>query len=74
MYERIKGLREDNDLTQVQVARQLHIGQRSYSHYEKGTRSIPLDILSKLADLYETSTDYLLDRTDEKKPYKQKKK
>jgi len=65
--ERIKNLREDRDLSQVVLARELHISQRAYSHYEGGTRKIPLDILLSLADYYDCSVDYLLCRTDKKK-------
>lgn len=63
---RIRNLREDLDLTQKDLADQLHIGQRTYSHYENGTRKIPLDILIGLADYYECSVDYLLGRTEKK--------
>lgn len=73
MYPRIRALREDKDLKQQQIADKLHISQRTYSHYETGERSIPPDILIKLADFHETSVDYLLNRTDMKKPYKHKK-
>ena len=61
--ERIKGLREDHDLTQEDIAKTLHISQRAYSHYENGTRSLPLDIFIKLADYYDISLDYLAGRT-----------
>ena len=63
---RIKDLREDNDLKQKDIAEQLHISQRVYSHYETGTRKIPLDIVMDLADLYDCSIDYLVCRTDKK--------
>ena len=64
---RIKDLREDSDIKQKQLADVLGISQRAYSHYENGTRKIPLDILLALADYYNCSTDYLLGRTKEKK-------
>lgn len=64
MKTRIKNLREDNDLTQAQLAKYLNISQVAYSYYEIGKRNIPLDIIIKLADFYKTSTDYLLYRTD----------
>jgi len=64
---RIKDLREDSDISQKQLADVLGISQRAYSHYENGTRKIPLDILLALADYYNCSTDYLLGRTKEKK-------
>lgn len=74
MYERIRALREDKDISQKEIAKEFHISQRTYSHYETGDRSIPTDILCKLAELHGTSVDYLLDRTDEKRPYKKSKK
>ena len=73
-YERLEELRENKDWKQIYVARCLNIGQRTYSHYENGTRSIPIEMLSALADLYETSVDYLIGKTDEKKPYPKGKK
>ena len=63
---RIKDLREDSDISQKQLADVLGISQRAYSHYENGTRKIPLDILVTLADYYNCSTDYLLSRTRKK--------
>lgn len=67
MYlKRIKDLREDNDLTQTQLSQLLNITQRAYSHYETGTREVPLEVLVKLADFYKTSTDYLLERTNKR--------
>lgn len=69
MKTRIKDLREDRDLTQKEVSHYLNISQVAYSYYEINKRSIPLEILSKLADFYNTSTDYLLYRTNEIKPY-----
>jgi len=63
---RIKNLREDQDLAQKDLARILHVSPRTYSHYENGTRKIPLDILTALADYYNCSTDYLLGRTNKK--------
>lgn len=69
MKTRIKNLREDNDLTQKQISRLLNIAQVAYSYYELNKRSIPLELLSKLADFYNTSTDYLLYRTEETSSY-----
>lgn len=65
--DRIKNLREDSDMTQTELAEILHTSVRSYCHYEKGTRKIPLDILVALADHYNCSVDYLLGRTNNKK-------
>ena len=72
MKTRIKNLREDYDLTQKEISAFLHISQVAYSYYELNRRSIPLEILSKLADFYNTSIDYLVYRTDEIKPYYKK--
>ncbi len=66
MYRRIRDLREDRDLTQKQVAQLLGMSQTGYSKYETGENDIPTAVLLKLADLYQTSTDYLLGRTDKK--------
>lgn len=69
MYHRIRELREDNDLTQVYMAKLLNVNQRTYSRYETGEHEISLVSLSKIADFYNVSVDYLLNRTDQKKPY-----
>lgn len=66
---RIRDLREDNDMTQQQVADYLNIKQNTYSQYETENRQIPLDVLKALAALYKTSTDYLLGLTDCRTPY-----
>ncbi len=66
MYQRIRDLREDRDLTQKQVAQILGMSQTGYSKYETGENDIPTIVLIKLADFYQTSTDYLLGRTDQK--------
>ena len=73
MKTRIKNLREDNDLTQSEISKLLNISQVAYSYYELNRRNIPLELLSKLADYYDTSIDYLVYRTDEIKPYKKRK-
>lgn len=67
---RLEDLRTDRDLKQDDVAKKINIHQTTLSKYEKSTsQNIPIDILCKLADLYGTSTDYILLRTDEIKPY-----
>lgn len=66
IYNRIRDLREDADLTQKQIAQMLNCSQVAYSYYELGKRDIPTEVLIKLADYYNTSTDYLLGRTDVK--------
>lgn len=71
---RIKDLREDRDLTQKQLAEYLNIKQNTYSQYENGLRQLPLDALVKLAKYYNTSADYILELTNEPKPYPQNKK
>ncbi len=65
-YKRIRELREDSDMTQKQVADYLGMKQPQYSRYERGFRDIPTDVLIALADLYKTSTDYILGRVDER--------
>ena len=67
MYRRIRELREDNDLTQKQVAKELNCSQQMYSNYELGQRDIPTDILIKLSRLYNVSVDYILGITDSPK-------
>ena len=69
MYTRLKDLREDRDLTQRELGEAIGVPQRTYSYYEKGQRMIPPEVLSRLADYYHTSVDYLLGRTDRKEPY-----
>lgn len=63
-FKKIYDLRIDNDLTQQQVADYLMCNRQVYARYERGLREIPVSMLVKLADLYKTSTDYILDRTD----------
>lgn len=64
-YKRLREMREDHDLSQAQVAQHLGMKQPQYFRYEQGYRDLPTDILIRLADLYQTSTDYLLERTDD---------
>jgi len=66
MYRRIRDLREDQDLTQRELAEILGMSQTGYSKYETGENDVPTHILIKLADFYKTSTDYILERTDKK--------
>ena len=63
---RLRDLREDNDITQTQIASVLNIKQNTYSQYENGKRQMPLELLWKLADYYNTSIDYLVGRTNTK--------
>ena len=69
VYQRIRDLREDRDLKQQVLADYLQCSQVCYSYYEIGRRDIPTDALIRLAHFYNTSVDYLLGLTDEKKPY-----
>ena len=66
MFTRIKDLREDKDLTQSEMAKILHCTQQAYSHYERGTRDLLTSVLISLADFHETTTDYILGRTNKK--------
>ncbi|MEE1160940.1 MAG: helix-turn-helix transcriptional regulator [Acutalibacteraceae bacterium] len=68
-YPRLRDLREDRDLVQKEVAAVLGIDQRVYSNYEIGKREIPTRFLTVLADFYGISTDYILGRTNNPKPY-----
>lgn len=72
MYERIRNLREDRDLKQADLAMLLNCTQACYSNYENGKRDIPCETLNILADFYDVSVDYLLGRTNEKRPYPRK--
>ena len=67
---RLRNLREDNDLTQQNLADILGCVQTTYSRYETGETSVPIDILKKIAEFYNVSIDYIIGLTDEKKPYK----
>lgn len=66
---RLKDLREDKDLRQIDIANLLKTTQQHYSQYEAGIRAIPIERLDMLANFYETSIDYLVGRTNEKKAY-----
>jgi transcriptional regulator with XRE-family HTH domain len=70
MYQRLRDLREDHDLTQTQIAKILNMSQTGYSQYEIGKNDIPTKILIELSNYYGTSVDYLLGLTDAVKPYK----
>lgn len=68
--ERIKELREDNDLTQKTIAQYLNIAQNTYSQYENGHRDLPITVLLKLCRFYSVSSDYILGLSNKKKhPY-----
>ena len=69
LFQRLRDLREDRDLRQEDVAKILGISQMVYSRYERGFQTIPVIHLLKLADYYKVSTDYILGRTNNSKPY-----
>ena len=69
-YIRIRDIREDHDLSQIEVARIVGMSQTGYSKYETGENDIPTLILIKLARYYNTSIDYLLGETNESERYK----
>lgn len=74
MYiKRLKDLREDNDLSQNNISELLNIKQQTYSYYENGKRTIPYELMIKLALFYNTSVDYILGLTNTKEPYPRKK-
>ncbi len=72
VYNRIRELREDHDLTQTKIAKVLNMSQTGYSQYEIGKNDIPTRVLISLSKYYNTSVDYLLGITDEIKPYPKK--
>ena len=67
MYQRIRDLREDRDLSQTDVARLINVSQSTYSRYESGYLDIPSEVLIALARFYNVSTDYILGLKDEQK-------
>ena len=69
MYQRIRDLREDKDLSQKELAAYLNCSQVSYSYYELGKRTIPPEVLIALAAYHGVSVDYLLGLTDKREPY-----
>lgn len=69
MYDRIRNLREDNDLTQAEIAKVLGMSQTGYSKYEVGSHDIPTRVLIVLARYYNVSVDYILGLTDNHIPY-----
>ena len=68
-YNRLKEIREDNSLSQSDIAKVLNTTQQQYSKYELGIQILPLEKINILANYYNTSIDYLIGRTDERKPY-----
>lgn len=66
---KLKDLREDNDYTQEEIAKLLNCKQNTYQQYESEKRQIPIEALKKLAILYKTSVDYIIELTNERRPY-----
>ena len=71
---RLRDMREDHDLTQQALADVIFIRQSTYSQYETGRRPVPLEVIIRLAAFYDTSVDYLLELTDDPRPYPRRKK
>ena len=70
MYmEKLRKLREEKGNLQKEIAEKLNMKQQQYQRYENGTTEMPITLLNILADYYETSIDYIVGRTNEKKPY-----
>ena len=67
IFNNLKSIREDNDIKQRQIAQILNVSQNTYSQYETGVIPITAEALIKLADYYDVSIDYLLDRTNNPK-------
>lgn len=73
-YKRLRDLREDHDYTQEKIAEILNIGRTQYNLYENGKRDIPVDLLRILAELYDTSIDFIVELTDTPSRYPKKQK
>lgn len=67
IFNNLKSIREDNDIKQRQIAEILNVSQNTYSQYETGVIPLTAETLIKLADYYDVSIDYLLDRTNNPK-------
>ena len=68
-FMRLKSIREDRDIKQQEIANYLNLKQNTYSQYENGQRQIPVDILIKLSKYFDVSVDYILEITDDPRPY-----
>ena len=66
-FKNLRGIREDRDIKQKEIAQLLNVSQNTYSQYETGVISLTAEVLIKLADYYGVSIDYLLDRTNNAK-------
>ena len=63
-YQRIRDLREDSDLTQEALCKKLYMHKTTYTNYEQGKHTVPLDFAVQLADFYQVSIDYIAGRTN----------
>ena len=63
-FRNLRGIREDRDIKQKDIAKYLNVSQNTYSQYETGVISLTAEVLIKLSDYYKVSIDYLLDRTN----------
>ena len=70
MYPRLRDLREDRDMSQTEMAKILNMSQTGYSKYETGANDVPTQVLIELANYHNTSVDYLLGLTNDRKPYR----
>ena len=70
VYRRIRDLREDKDLSQTRVAKEINVSQRTYSYSENGERTIPPEVLVALAKYHNVTVDYILEIIDDPNPYK----
>ena len=68
MYQRIKDLREDADLSQRELVEELGMYKTTYANYETGKRDIPLGVAIKLAEFYNVSLDYIAGISKKKIP------
>ena len=69
-FKNLRGIREDRDIRQKEISQYLNVSQNTYSQYETGVISLTAEVLIKLADYYNVSIDYLLDRTNNPKLHK----
>jgi len=65
VFRNLRAIREDRDIKQKDIAKVLNVSQNTYSQYETGVISLTAEVLIQLADYYEVSVDYLLDRTND---------
>ncbi|MCH5324180.1 MAG: helix-turn-helix transcriptional regulator [Eubacterium sp.] len=69
IYNRIRDLREDRDLTQVQCAKMLYVSKNTYIRYERGEIEPKFDVIIRMAKFYDVSVDYIAGLTNDKRKY-----